>query len=340
MFLAMFFVLTFVGTKIGHITFIVVYISTQLRYKANMGMFLNIMSKKQKPKINLIAEFKGLYGDRNALPDTDYLVSELIETRSSKFNWDIKPHIHPALLQVFFIEQGSFAFIDNNEKKELQGPCLIIIPATLLHGFVFNKNIVGRIVSVTELYYTTIATELQNVVQQTKQIMCITAFSMHHSAAQVKNLFGQITDELQAQQLGKKMMLKAYLQQLILIVNRLKVNAGQQQAGQSSHAVAYYQKFQQLVKQSGGNTTITKLAADMGISAVHLNRICRAVAGKPANALLNDHLVVEAKKHLAYTNYSIAQIAYLLKFEYPNYFARFFKKHTGVSPSAFRAGLK
>ena len=51
---------------------------------------------------------------------------------------------------------------------------------------------------------------------------------------------------------------------------------------------------------------------------------------------MQEHLLDEARKYLTYTSYSVSEIAYLLKFEYPNYFARFFKKHTGLSPTEFR----
>ena len=48
----------------------------------------------------------------------------------------------------------------------------------------------------------------------------------------------------------------------------------------------------------------------------------------------------EATIFLQYTTYSVSEIAYLLHFEYPNYFARFFRNHTGFSPTEFREKLK
>ena len=71
---------------------------------------------------------------------------------------------------------------------------------------------------------------------------------------------------------------------------------------------------------------------------MHLNRICQAIAGKSASQLVQEHVLDEARKYLTYTTYSVSEIAYLLHFEYPNYFAKFFRKHTGLSPTEFREG--
>jgi AraC family transcriptional regulator, transcriptional activator of pobA len=80
------------------------------------------------------------------------------------------------------------------------------------------------------------------------------------------------------------------------------------------------------------------LADELAITPVPLNRICRLVAGKSASQLMQDHILDEACQYLTYTSYSVSEIAYLLHFEYPNYFARFFRKHTGTFPTEFRKG--
>jgi AraC family transcriptional activator of pobA len=54
---------------------------------------------------------------------------------------------------------------------------------------------------------------------------------------------------------------------------------------------------------------------------------------------VQEHLIEQAKNYLSHTSYTIAEIAYLLNFEYPNYFARLFKKINGVSPKEYRRRL-
>jgi AraC family transcriptional activator of pobA len=47
----------------------------------------------------------------------------------------------------------------------------------------------------------------------------------------------------------------------------------------------------------------------------------------------------EARRNLAYTNLSIASIAYTLGFTDPAYFSRVFTRDAGISPKAFRAQI-
>ncbi|MET3981863.1 AraC family transcriptional activator of pobA [Mucilaginibacter sp. UYP25] len=57
---------------------------------------------------------------------------------------------------------------------------------------------------------------------------------------------------------------------------------------------------------------------------------------KTPSQLIQERLVLEAKKELHLTRKSIKEIAYHLKFKDEFYFSRFFKKVTKVSPQSFR----
>lgn len=62
----------------------------------------------------------------------------------------------------------------------------------------------------------------------------------------------------------------------------------------------------------------------------------KEVTGKPTTAHIADRIISEAKALLQHTDWSIAEIAYALGFEYPTYFNNFFKKKTGEIPKAIR----
>lgn len=72
------------------------------------------------------------------------------------------------------------------------------------------------------------------------------------------------------------------------------------------------------------------------ITAKYLNQVVRSLTGKTAKELIQDRIVLEAKRMLRYSEDSIKEIAYALGYEEPLHFSGFFKKCTGLSPSAFR----
>jgi len=78
----------------------------------------------------------------------------------------------------------------------------------------------------------------------------------------------------------------------------------------------------------------------MHLSAYQLNAITKTALGKTSSELINEWIILESKRNLLATTNQINQIAFQLGYEDVSYFIRFFKKHTGYSPEAFRANFK
>lgn len=77
--------------------------------------------------------------------------------------------------------------------------------------------------------------------------------------------------------------------------------------------------------------------ADMlSISTFQLNTITKTLLGKKCSEVINDHIILEAKRYLLGSSNQVSQIADYLGYADVSYFIRFFKKHTGYTPEAFR----
>ena len=61
--------------------------------------------------------------------------------------------------------------------------------------------------------------------------------------------------------------------------------------------------------------------------------------GRTAKDIIADHLLAHAQQLLNDEALTITLISQRLGFEYPQHFVRFFKSHTGRTPSAYRHAL-
>ena len=78
-------------------------------------------------------------------------------------------------------------------------------------------------------------------------------------------------------------------------------------------------------------------AARLGCSVRTLTRASLAVTGRTAKQVVDDRVALEARRLLACTPLSVAEVGRRLGFPEPTNFGRFFHRETGQSPGAFRA---
>lgn len=76
-------------------------------------------------------------------------------------------------------------------------------------------------------------------------------------------------------------------------------------------------------------------AEQINISPNHLNKSVKSVTGKSASLLIDEMLLLEAKVLIRLNKMSFSEIAFEIGFEDPSYFGRFFKKHSGLTPTEF-----
>lgn len=77
-------------------------------------------------------------------------------------------------------------------------------------------------------------------------------------------------------------------------------------------------------------------ADELCVTAKYLSEAIKEVTTKTAGELIDEAVIVEAKILLSNPLVNVAQIAEQLHFSNQSFFGKYFKKHTGFSPSEFR----
>ena len=81
---------------------------------------------------------------------------------------------------------------------------------------------------------------------------------------------------------------------------------------------------------------VSEYADRLGYSTRTLNRLAREYTGLSAKELIDERVVLEAKRQLRHADTSVAEIAGQLGFDDPSNFSSYFSRHTGRTPGAFR----
>ncbi len=298
-----------------------------------------------------------LYGEPGRTQATDWLHCEQIAERSQRHDWEIRPHRHAALLQILHIRSGDAQAWLDGSAQALAGPCVLLLPALVPHGFVFAPDVDGTVITVLEQHLAQLLTRAPALAAVLGQRQLLRLARGDGAALALDAAVGQLRQEFAAAGDWRELALDAALLRLVVLVGRelgrevgrdvgrgighfqrrsAAAAAAQPLAG--NRGLAHVRRLRALVeaqfRQQPGQAV---LAATLGITPTQLNRVCHQVLGHSALGVLHGRLVLEAQRDLAYTTLSVKQIALGLGFADAGYFSRFFLRQTGHSPSAWRA---
>ncbi len=95
---------------------------------------------------------------------------------------------------------------------------------------------------------------------------------------------------------------------------------------------AYYNNEQNAQK----TPSVSYFSDKANLSSNYFGDLIKHYTGRSPQEHIHQLIIQIAKNKLRTTSLTISEIAFSLGFEYPSYFATFFKKETGISPSVFR----
>ncbi|MCK2183927.1 helix-turn-helix domain-containing protein [Halomonas getboli] len=287
---------------------------------------------------SLVPVFK-LYGETRQWPTPDLLHCESIPERSQRHDWHIRAHRHADLHHLLHLSAGGVRLELEGGSRAFDAPLLIVVPAMSIHGFRFSPDTEGHIVTLS-----------RPLVEGLQQRLGDQAGVLAHPEAhpltaprqreRIATLIAQIDDEYRHPAPGRRRLLEALMEALIVETARLAAPATSAQAPaprQRDEARTHLQAYQTLIEAHYAEQPgIEWFAERLGITSAHLNLLCRRLAGRSALQLLHERLLLEAKRQLIYTNMTVGEVADGLGFSEPAYFTRFFKRLAGTPPRDFR----
>jgi len=259
---------------------------------------------------------------------------ESIASRSRLYDWEIHSHVHPGLHQVLWLRAGPVQAQLDAARSEAVGPLVLVIPPSVAHAFLFSPLTDGLVLTLdaqrlAEGDTSGLGAALQGLFSAPR-VLPVPA----HAVARLDALFTTLHAETRSDD-GSPV--PTWLARSV--VWRLAQLARRDQAGPPREAGrdALYMRWLVLLEAHyREHRPVTHYARQLGLSTERLNRLVRTETGRNAQALLHDRLLREACRRLVHVAAPVSRIGFELGFDDPAYFTRFFRRHAGCSPRAYR----
>lgn len=155
-------------------------------------------------------------------------------------------------------------------------------------------------------------------------------------AASFENTLNLFKEDLQIKDHLQGEMLRSLLKRLLIQSTRMAKNNLPQPAISNGH-MSVIREYNILVeKHFREYHTVKDYANLLFKSPKTLSNLFPKYSDKTPSMVINDRILLEAKRLLLYSDNSTNEIALELGYKDPSHFSKFFKKHEGVSPSAFK----
>lgn len=168
-------------------------------------------------------------------------------------------------------------------------------------------------------------------------------FPRPEQLAIINGLFQQLTEAIQSKFAFRDAMVFSYIQ--LLLFEGMKAAERSTPIRQSDAATRITHQFLQLLEKQFPIPSPDRpiklgkpgdFAAPLAVHINHLNAMVRKTTGQTTTQHIATRKIAEAKVLLRHTDWTIADIATGLGFDYPNHFNEFFRRNTGTTPLNYR----
>lgn len=270
-------------------------------------------------------EIKSLQIGHTLIKETDFMIKYLMEKGS---NVEVPFSHRHYFFAIYWIHNGTGKHFIDFKEYEIKPDRVFFIRPEQVHFLHGEKHIEYSALQFTENFMMPFSTTLQKDFAVFNDIK-------NDEKARISILFKQIYNEFYNCFPNSTSIIQSETNTLLLELERLNI-----QTHDTYFMPDLLNKYRDLV-----NTNFKKVhlvqdyATRMGISSNYLNVLTKKHFRKSALSIINDRIILEAKRMLLRSDCYVSEIAYNLGFNELSYFSRFFKRNTGMTPIEFRLSM-
>lgn len=253
-----------------------------------------------------------------------------------------KPHKHN-FQEIIFIKSGIGKHLIDDRIYVLNSNTFYLIGKGQVHEFIEGENLNGYLIRFVDNFIPPSRFNTNDAFNSTLLSSIISINELFIPSPEV-NYYESILDNLYYEYFENQMdFAKTQIIQHLLLALLTKLERRVRSLSKEKiiktvdTETKMYHSFLLLIEENyKQHHDISYYVNELRVNKRKLAAICKVFSQKTPKQILNERLMVEAKRMLLYTSNSSKEIAFGLGYEDPAYFSRFFKKYNGLSPRAFK----
>jgi AraC-like DNA-binding protein len=252
------------------------------------------------------------------------------------------PH-QVSFYHVIYVTKGAGKHFIDFRPYEFSRGSLIFVSAGQVHAFDLRSGMDGHVVLFTERFVS------RNVARADKLALArlynpFLDVPVIHSSPEEDRAFESLFRELSVEYMhhddfAKEVILSLLLKVILLKAQRVQGPSLPQHVSPDHFSI--FEDFRKLLRDYVRRSrNAQEYAGMLNISYKYLNELCKRVTGQTVKACIDQFLVVELKRELALGDASVKELSRSFAFDEPTNFIKFFRKHVGMSPMAFRDSVR
>jgi len=266
----------------------------------------------------------------------EILPIEKIAREKKKYNHNPElPHQLKFYNLIFFTSGSGRHFIDFNWFP-VEENSLVYLTKEQVNAFDFSKNLTGFCIIFTEQYFVNCFSNLsKNFMFRLFNPQLFSPILQIPKQSDFRTYFNLLQQEFdKTESFNRKTVIESLF--VILITKAEDLKQSQTFHISNSSKIKIYQNFTSLIETHLSKSRSADFyARELTITYKHLNVICKELVNKTAKNVIDDFVILQAKRNLINSGLKIKELAYKLGFEDPTNFSKYFKKHTSLTPNSF-----
>lgn len=254
------------------------------------------------------------------------------------FGRDMQAHRHDGFFQLHYLETGHITLQLDESRYSVQAPLFILTPPSVAHAFFTQEDTDGHVLTVRQDLILPLLESLYPANRDLVDIpaICLSVADKPEDIHTFSHYWALMARESANTDKGRDQVLSSLAQALFTFLLRaIPLDDHPVTGVRGEHHL--FQRFNQCIDQYyKQHLTVPEYAQKLGVTESRLKDMCRRFANRPPKRLIFDRILREAKRMLIFSDNPVSEIAYQLGFKDPAYFARFFNRLVGSSPSQWR----